>query len=74
MATCGRAATHCAMSRIAAWPAARGVTAASSTLAREGRSQIEIATVLGHETLEVVKRYSHVNVKTAIVRTRHLRA
>jgi integrase len=40
-----------------------------STLAREGRSAVEIATVLGHKTLEVVKRYSHINVKakTAIV-------
>ena len=40
-----------------------------STLAREGRSPVEIATVLGHKTLEVVKRYSHINVKakTAIV-------
>jgi len=39
------------------------------TLAREGRSPVEIATVLGHKTLEVVKRYSHINVKakTAIV-------
>lgn len=34
-----------------------------STLAREGRSPVEIATVLGHRTLEVVKRYSHINVK-----------
>ncbi|KQV89773.1 hypothetical protein ASC87_28580 [Rhizobacter sp. Root1221] len=34
-----------------------------STLAREGRSAVEIATVLGHKTLEVVKRYSHINVK-----------
>jgi integrase len=34
-----------------------------STLAREGRSTVEIATVLGHKTLEVVKRYSHINVK-----------
>ena len=34
-----------------------------STLAREGRSPVEIATVLGHKTLEVVKRYSHINVK-----------
>lgn len=41
-----------------------------STLAREGRSPVEIATVLGHRTLEVVKRYSHINVKakTAIIR------
>jgi integrase len=40
-----------------------------SILAREGRSPVEIATVLGHKTLEVVKRYSHINVKakTAIV-------
>jgi len=45
-----------------------------STLAREGRSPVEIATVLGHKTLEVVKRYSHINVKakTPSSRTRHL--
>jgi integrase len=34
-----------------------------STLAREGRSDSEIASVLGHKTLQVVKRYAHVNVK-----------
>lgn len=34
-----------------------------STLAREGRSDSEIAAVLGHKTLQVVKRYAHVNTR-----------
>lgn len=41
-----------------------------ATLAREGRSDSEIAAVLGHKTLQVVKRYAAVNpaAKANIVR------
>lgn len=37
-----------------------------STLAREGRIAVEIATILGHKSLEVVKRYTHINVKAKV--------